>query len=132
MDDNNFVSVSEAARIIGISTSALYQRIKKGDLEAIQQDGVTKLCREELTKVFESDYQVNGNLSQDAFKTLIKQLEILQNECETKNRQIEELHQQLDHLTQLLAMKEKNTQLMLTSAEKKSLWRKLFLKEKKD
>lgn len=136
MDDNGFVTVAEGAKLVGVSTSALYQRIKKGDLETVSEDGVTKLWREDLIKLFQLSNEAEKEDSQEGFKVLSKQLEVMQKECEVKNQQIHQLHQQIDHLTQLLAMKEKNTetQLMLMSAEKKRLpwWRRWLYKKKDD
>lgn len=128
--ENNFISVGEFAKLVGISQQAIYKRIKKDDEKLkpfvknennkyfISIDAVEQIFKIELKTENDVDTkQDNENIVDKDFiiELLQKQLEEKQKEIEEKNQQI---HSLIDNIANLNITLSQQQQLHLLDKDK--------------
>jgi len=104
------MSITEAAKVLGLSERTVHRWIRDGKLNASK---VNRQWQVEVDTVKDSDKDTGNDNDKDIDKTaLLEQLQSenahLREQLSRRDRQIEAFSEQIDHLTQLLALKEKN------------------------
>lgn len=120
---------------LGISKQKIYRYIKKNNInEVYQRDStmyydevVQSQIKQEFTQkeVHQEVHQMHIN--EVAIDMLSKQLEVLQNELEVKNKQIAEMQKLLDQ-EQQLSMSKQQQVLQLEEQQKEKKWYHFFKK----
>ncbi len=114
---SKWVTVDEAAAILKISTSTVRRRVENDKLESKLEDGRRLVWVSDDTHMSSKDEQLIAELR--------VQNEHLRNQVEEKDKQIENLHKQLDeashrHDTVVMQM------TRIVEYQQQPFWRKLF------
>lgn len=143
-------TVKQIANELGIDKQKVYRYIKSHGIEEIHQDCINEAHQKNSTKYYDEVAEnlikqgfADNSASQEVYQevhrkqindtvndTLLKQIEILQKELETKNNQIESLTRLLDQQQQLCAVSQKKIEELedkqkepVEPQQKKSWWK---------
>ena len=89
MDDK--LTIKQAAKTLQVKTQALYNRIRRGTIEAVQIDGTWYISQTEVERL--------GNKSDERSETSVcGECNVLQTRLEEKTEQVEYLKKRIDWL----------------------------------
>lgn len=123
--DERFYSVSEFAEMVNVSVQSIYQRIKKTDDDIhryIKFQKGKRYISEKAVEIYNKDFNTCEDIGEEKTEKIgneiaemyKKQVEYLTAEIEVKNKQIEELQQQLKASSE----RETNYQTLLNQQQK--------------
>lgn len=128
-----WLTVKAAAEKAGLTTQAIYKKIKANELQTQKEKGLTYVLWEEVAN---SSQPVDNTDATSVGELLKCQMETNQQTINLLQTQLQEKDEQIKHLHLIMAQSQENlktTQLALTSAEAESQaswWGRLFSREK--
>ena len=124
-----WLTVKETAEKVGMTTQAIYKRIKNNELQTKKENGLTYVIFEEVANSLQP---VAKNDTTEIVELLKSQIESNQQTINLLQMQLQEKDEQIKQLHVIMARSQdnfKHTQLALESAEKQlqtSWWNRIF------
>jgi excisionase family DNA binding protein len=113
------ISAREAARLLGLSDTAVRKRIANGSLRAIKRDGVWHIPLSEIERAREAGSHPDSRPEMEALRA---QRDALREERDELREEVKRLHARMEHLE---AMNERLTLLLLAHEQARPLPRPL-------
>ena len=132
-----WVSVAEATQLIGISERSLRYRISKGTIESKLENGKRLVCVELDDTSHEKPHAKLHENTHEILHVKDERIAGLQSQVADLQEQLSRRDEQIDHLTQVVAMSQKNVaalteqldtsrQMIEDMREQRSWWKRIF------